>query len=311
MPRPSPPATRGWSASSTRTVTRPLRPWGSAESAADPGRRGAVEPDLPDARDRARRSPSGPQRRSTSWATAARATSCPPSRTGTGSCGPAPPRFPGAGTNTIIVTHLPNIEYAFGDSASDVAEGEALVVRPDGRGRDAGRADQDRGVAASRRAALAKKISLVISDAVDLAALPFVASVAESVKEEGEWRVRPRNCGSRRRKRGEPKRAGRTRKRASVLVATRKGAWLYHGDGARKTWRADGPHFLGHIINHVVLDPRDGRTLLAAAKTGHLGPDRVPLDRPRPHLEGSGKAARVRQGRERRRRAARSITRSG
>jgi hypothetical protein len=57
-----------------------------------------------------------------------------------------------------------------------------------------------------------------------------------------------------------------------VMVATRKGAWLYHGDAARKRWRADGPHFLGHVISHVVLDPRDGRTLLAAAKTGHLGP---------------------------------------
>jgi len=57
-----------------------------------------------------------------------------------------------------------------------------------------------------------------------------------------------------------------------VLVATRKGAWLFHSDAARKTWRADGPHFLGHIINHLVLDPRDGKTLLAAAKTGHLGP---------------------------------------
>jgi hypothetical protein len=57
-----------------------------------------------------------------------------------------------------------------------------------------------------------------------------------------------------------------------VLVATRKGAWLYHGDATRKTWKTDGPHFLGHIISHVVLDPRDGRTLLAAAKTGHLGP---------------------------------------
>ncbi len=57
-----------------------------------------------------------------------------------------------------------------------------------------------------------------------------------------------------------------------VLVATRKGAWLYHGDAARSRWRADGPHFLGHIVNHLVLDPRDGRTLLAAAKTGHLGP---------------------------------------
>jgi photosystem II stability/assembly factor-like uncharacterized protein len=57
-----------------------------------------------------------------------------------------------------------------------------------------------------------------------------------------------------------------------VLVATRKGAWLYHGDSGRKTWRADGPHFLGQIVNHLVLDPRDGRTILAAASTGHLGP---------------------------------------
>ena len=60
--------------------------------------------------------------------------------------------------------------------------------------------------------------------------------------------------------------------RIVVLVATRKGAWIFHGDAKRKTWRADGPHFLGHTISHVRLDPRDGRTMLAAAKTGHLGP---------------------------------------
>ena len=57
-----------------------------------------------------------------------------------------------------------------------------------------------------------------------------------------------------------------------LLVATRKGAWLFHSDAARQSWRVDGPHFLGQIVNHLVLDPRDGRTLLAAAKTGHLGP---------------------------------------
>jgi hypothetical protein len=57
-----------------------------------------------------------------------------------------------------------------------------------------------------------------------------------------------------------------------VLVATRKGAWIFHGNRSRSRWRVDGPHFLGHIINHMVLDPRDGRTLLAAASTGHLGP---------------------------------------
>lgn len=60
--------------------------------------------------------------------------------------------------------------------------------------------------------------------------------------------------------------------RLVILVATRKGAWLFHGDAKRKTWTADGPHFLGHTVSHVALDPRDRRTLLAAAKTGHLGP---------------------------------------
>ena len=63
-----------------------------------------------------------------------------------------------------------------------------------------------------------------------------------------------------------------TMKRLVLLVATRKGAWLLHGDAARRNWRIDGPHFLGHVIHHLVLDPRDGRTLLAAARTGHLGP---------------------------------------
>ena len=61
-------------------------------------------------------------------------------------------------------------------------------------------------------------------------------------------------------------------RRTALLVATRKGAWLLHGDAARRSWRIDGPHFLGHVIHHLVLDPRDGGTLLAAAKTGHLGP---------------------------------------
>ena len=37
-------------------------------------------------------------------------------------------------------------------------------------------------------------------------------------------------------------------------------------------WAITGPMFLGHVIQHIVLDPRDNTTLLAAAKTGHLGP---------------------------------------
>jgi photosystem II stability/assembly factor-like uncharacterized protein len=60
--------------------------------------------------------------------------------------------------------------------------------------------------------------------------------------------------------------------RLALLVATRKGAWVFTSDARRKTWQAHGPHFLGHVITHMQLDSRDGRTLLAAAKTGHLGP---------------------------------------
>jgi len=62
------------------------------------------------------------------------------------------------------------------------------------------------------------------------------------------------------------------RARVLVLVGTRKGAWIYHGDPSRRTWRADGPHLLGNIVHHLVLDPRDGRTILMATRTGHLGP---------------------------------------
>jgi photosystem II stability/assembly factor-like uncharacterized protein len=57
-----------------------------------------------------------------------------------------------------------------------------------------------------------------------------------------------------------------------LLVGTRKGAWIYRSDADRKTWSVKGPIFLGHIVNHLVLDPRDGKTLLMAASTGHLGP---------------------------------------
>jgi photosystem II stability/assembly factor-like uncharacterized protein len=89
---------------------------------------------------------------------------------------------------------------------------------------------------------------------------------------EQEMAVKSRKSAVRIKKAGKGKKGSKSAGGVVVLVATRKGAWLYHGDIARKAWRADGPHFLGHVINHVVLDPRDRRTLLAAAKTGHLGP---------------------------------------
>src|SRR5438309_6810776 len=57
-----------------------------------------------------------------------------------------------------------------------------------------------------------------------------------------------------------------------VLVGTRKGLFILEGDKARKRWSMRGPHFLGEVVNHAVLDPRDGRTMVAAVKAGHLGP---------------------------------------
>ncbi|MGH7291056.1 MAG: glycosyl hydrolase, partial [Myxococcota bacterium] len=57
-----------------------------------------------------------------------------------------------------------------------------------------------------------------------------------------------------------------------LLVGTRKGAFVLRGNGARTRWRTEGPHRFGEIVNHLVLDPRDQRTLLCAARAGHLGP---------------------------------------
>jgi photosystem II stability/assembly factor-like uncharacterized protein len=56
-----------------------------------------------------------------------------------------------------------------------------------------------------------------------------------------------------------------------LLVGTKKGAFILRSDHARRRWAIDGPHLLGNLVHHLVLDPRDG-TLLMAARTGHLGP---------------------------------------
>src|SRR5688572_16033442 len=61
-------------------------------------------------------------------------------------------------------------------------------------------------------------------------------------------------------------------RRLAVLVGTRKGLFVLSADRGRRRWRMEGPHFLGEVVNHAVLDPRDGRTLVAAVKAGHLGP---------------------------------------
>jgi len=57
-----------------------------------------------------------------------------------------------------------------------------------------------------------------------------------------------------------------------LYIATRKGIWVATADADRKTWSLRGPTFLGQQCHHVVLDPRDRKTLLAASRQWHLGP---------------------------------------
>ena len=61
-------------------------------------------------------------------------------------------------------------------------------------------------------------------------------------------------------------------KRVQLWIATKKGLWTLTSDPARNSWKLAGPQFLGHIVHHAILDPRDRKTLLTAARTGHLGP---------------------------------------
>ena len=61
-------------------------------------------------------------------------------------------------------------------------------------------------------------------------------------------------------------------RRVALLVATRKGLWSLASDAARSRWTLAGPRFLGHNVHHAMVDPRDPKTWLAAARTGHLGP---------------------------------------
>jgi photosystem II stability/assembly factor-like uncharacterized protein len=70
-----------------------------------------------------------------------------------------------------------------------------------------------------------------------------------------------------------PSRAKRPAARSiTLLVATRKGLWTLASDPARNRWTTGGPRFLGHNVHHAMVDPRDPRHWLAAARTGHLGP---------------------------------------
>jgi hypothetical protein len=56
-----------------------------------------------------------------------------------------------------------------------------------------------------------------------------------------------------------------------LRVGTRKGAFTLTSDD-RTTWALSEPAFLGHVMQHVMADPRDPARVLMACRTGHLGP---------------------------------------
>ncbi len=58
-----------------------------------------------------------------------------------------------------------------------------------------------------------------------------------------------------------------------VLVGTRKGGFVFHSPDRRK-WSMAGPYMEGASVYHMILDPRDGRTVYAAAPSPaeHWGP---------------------------------------
>jgi photosystem II stability/assembly factor-like uncharacterized protein len=58
----------------------------------------------------------------------------------------------------------------------------------------------------------------------------------------------------------------------TLLVGTRKGLFIVSANGDRSSWATSAPMFLGHIVQHAMIDPRDRRRIVAGVSTGHLGP---------------------------------------
>lgn len=57
-----------------------------------------------------------------------------------------------------------------------------------------------------------------------------------------------------------------------LVVGTKKGAFVLEADASRRKWSMGKPLQLGHVVHHVVADPRKPAHWLMAARTGHLGP---------------------------------------
>ena len=62
------------------------------------------------------------------------------------------------------------------------------------------------------------------------------------------------------------------RQSVSVLLGTRKGAFIFESDSGRKNWKMKGHYFENSPVFHMTLDRRDGKTIYAAVNSGHFGP---------------------------------------
>jgi hypothetical protein len=60
----------------------------------------------------------------------------------------------------------------------------------------------------------------------------------------------------------------------TIWVGTRKDVFSLRADASRRSWKLAGPQFLGHIVHHVVQDPREAERPLAFRKAGGAVPQR-------------------------------------
>ena len=99
---------------------------------------------------------------------------------------------------------------------------------------------------------------------------------------------------------------GRLRWLASpaLLVATRKGAFILKGDQSRRSWKVSAPIQLGHIIHHIVQDPRAPRETADVHQHRAPGPDHAALEGQGPD---AGRKSRSRRHFRRRPRARRPM----
>lgn len=74
------------------------------------------------------------------------------------------------------------------------------------------------------------------------------------------------------RKRSSAKKVAKRATNVTLLVGTRKGAFLLSSDAARARWTMSEPIFLGNVVHHLIADPNKPQHLLMATRTGHLGP---------------------------------------